>query len=52
MKAMNAAKIVGMVASVVGAVASVVGAWASDKQLDNKVAEQVSKAIADSTKES
>lgn len=52
MKTEKALKIIGVATTVIGAVASVVGAWASDKQLDNKIAEKVSKAVAESTKES
>lgn len=52
MKGDKALKIIGMATTIVGAVASVVGAWVSDKQLDNKIAEKLNEAIADSTKES
>lgn len=43
----KAIKIIGMVATIGGAVASVAGNWASKKETDGKIAEQVTKAVAE-----
>ena len=46
-------KAIGIGASVIGAVASVAGSWATKKETDDKIAEQVTKAVAEAlTKES
>ena len=47
---MNKLKVVGLLASIVGAAATVVGNIVSDKQTDEKIAEKVAKALADSQK--
>lgn len=43
-------KIVGVGATVIGAVASVASSWATNKQTDDKIAEQVTKAVAEALK--
>lgn len=42
----KALKIVGIATSVVGVVASLVGNYVGEKQRDNKIAEEVAKAVA------
>lgn len=40
-------KIIGVVTSLVGAGATLVSNWVGDKQLDEKIAEKVSKAVTE-----
>ena len=41
---------IGIAASVIGAVATVAGNWATNKETDNKIAENVTKAVAEALK--
>lgn len=43
----KAIKVIGMVATIGGALASVAGSWASKKETDDKIAEQVTKAVTE-----
>ena len=43
-------KVIGVAASVVGAVATVAGNWATNKQADEKIAKEVTKAVAEALK--
>lgn len=47
---MKVIKVIGIAAAVLGAGLSLVGNWASQKQQDAKIAEEVAKAVAEATK--
>lgn len=46
----NVIKVVGVAATVIGAAATVAGNWASKKETDAKIAEQVTKAVSEALK--
>lgn len=46
----KAIKAISLAATLVGAVAGVAGSWASKKENDEKIAEEVSKAVANALK--
>lgn len=43
-------KVIGVVASIGGAIATVAGNWATKKETDGKIAEEVTKAVAEALK--
>ena len=43
-------KVIGVVASIVGAIATVAGNWATKKETDGKITEEVTKAVAEALK--
>lgn len=47
---LGAIKIIGVIASAVGVGATLAGNWASGKQQDAKIAEEVAKAVAEASK--
>ena len=49
---LNVMKIAGIVLPIVGAGVSLATNWLDDKKLDEKVAEKVTKALSEATKES